>query len=481
VIVDAPSLAPLRTIESRGVRIRPGAVLTARVGTKRFQRILRAVATRVGNAVARGVRLHRAAEEMFNAMPEAEEFFRTPSEDDGFAFGLRNEYLFPSNNTQVRSVAFLSRHGAHHELRVDDDSRDLLSECGALLTRAASHSMTPGELLKACTSPAIADLARELFAQGILDDNATGTVVADMSADGIYRLQHACVLFRYGGKGILIDPHFHSSYTPSAVSDDLWRAEVNSLVDAILISHSHADHYDLTTLLSFPRHITVVVPRVPRASILCEDMASRVRSLGFKDVVIADWYSRPLILGSFVVHAMPFFGEQPLLAEWPRDPALRNWGNTYLIECGTYRAWALVDAGDDAAGRMAEVAERVVDTLGSIDAILSNLRVFTIANPLYITGDGAYWMCLSPEQIERFVSMRQDVITLGPSGVAKICRLTGASYMLPYAHWWANRGNAPDGEHRLCAELLRDLRSLGADTMIVPWMIGARFNPSGLG
>ncbi len=210
---------------------------------------------------------------------------------------------------------------------------------------------------------------------------------------------------------------------------------------------------------------------------LCPDFAATLRALGFTRIVALGWSEPPIKVGDLEVHALPFYGEQPLLKDAPRHPDLRNHGNTYVVRHMSYTSWFLIDSGNDWAGTMAEVAHEVKVRFGSIDLLLSNLREFPIYTPKYITG-GHYWLALTPDQLRRFKSMAKDVITLGPKGVAEICQIVQARKFLPYAHLWGELGAPPDPQERLLTEQLRSsLAGLSATTEIVPWNIGDSYLP----
>jgi L-ascorbate metabolism protein UlaG (beta-lactamase superfamily) len=463
------------------VSIPAGAFMKVVLEDDEFRRTtLRTVSLQVVQGLTRGLSLGDAARCALRQVPEGERYFHLPASADGADFGLRAEYLFPARNPRVSALKFLSPNpqgGGMTRLQFEPAEEEI-PQCGDLLTGGASGTLTAAALAGSLASP-LSDLALALLADGFFTPGRCGEPAAldRLGSSGVHRLQHACLLFRSGGRGVLVDPHVHSAYAPRDVTDSFSRADLAGLVDVILLSHSHGDHYDLSSLLSFPRDTPVIVPRVPRPSLVCEDVAGRLRSLGFTTVVDAEWYGEPIEAGGFTIRPLPFFGEQPLLSEWPRDRDLRNWGNTYVIEAEDYRAWVLIDSGNDAAGRMASVAERIVDTLGPVDLVLSNLREFAVHTPTYITGDGAYWACLTADQMRRFPGMRRDLITLGAVGVAELCHITRATSFLPYAHWWANRGQRPKGEGPLCERLARALRERGAATTIVPWVIGGGWSP----
>src|SRR5262249_24326176 len=161
---------------------------------------------------------------------------------------------------------------------------------------------------------------------------------------------------------------------PYGLDDSFVRAQFEGLVDAILISHSHRDHWHLPTLMTFPRDTVIVVPKAARASMLCPDFEKTLRALGFTRIISLGWYDPPVQVGDLEIHAFPFYGEQPLLREAPRHPGLRNHGNTYVVRHASYTSWFLIDSGNDWMGRMVEVAGEVKSRFGCIDLLLSNLK-----------------------------------------------------------------------------------------------------------
>jgi len=134
----------------------------------------------------------------------------------------------------------------------------------------------------------------------------------------------------------------------------------------------------------------------------------------------------------------------------------------------------LIDSGRDYSGDMVKVASDIRRQVGRVDVVLSNLRSFHIRGPDYIT-NGSYWLSLSPEQMGRFPEMLGQSLTLGPDGVAEVCKEVGASFFLPYAHWWQSVGEEPEGEAELIEKTTAAFSEAGVDTVICPWNIGDRF------
>ncbi|MGP0058665.1 MAG: MBL fold metallo-hydrolase [Beijerinckiaceae bacterium] len=430
-------------------------------------------------SVSRSVALKRSLEDSVLAAaelyPDAARNFVIERGHIEESFSLRPEHLFGewhlqslriSSSTLSNKIDLLNRSPAERQ-----EVRQMLELCGS------------GVYDRAATRARLGEYARPIFdallARGSVGEGLRGRPFAPPDRYGVYRLQHASLLYRSAKTGLLVDPHLHSSYRPDLASD-IHRDQLQNLVDVILISHFHEDHWFLSTLMSFPRDTPIVVPKVPRSTIICGDMREMLQSLGFRNVVAVDWYSEPLHFGDIEVHVLPFYGEQPLRFERSRDADIRNWGNTYLIRTSHYTSWFLIDSGADALGSMTEVAERVRAKFGPVDFVLSNLRRFYVQSPIYING-GFNWLTLSPLQLLNFVSMRDHCITLGPRGVAEVCKIVDATYYLPYAHWWSDVGSPGEGEGDLLAELRACLSEIHARTSIVEWNIGDRFAPQPYG
>lgn len=419
--------------------------------------------------------------EMLRAHEMERGFFDFDPSNISGSLMLKSEHLFPQRNP-ISRVMFRRLSGSSNEteslLAIDLDDADSNDElmCVAALLRSCvqSPAYRGGNWLTEAPDVDQENI-EDLISQGILtheDDARTG--LDDF--EGVLRLQHASMLFRSGKIGVLVDPHLHSTYGRKESGDNVSANQIIPLVDVVVLSHLHLDHYNLATLMMFPLDTTIIIPKVSRQSLLCDDIYSRLTSIGFSNVVELEWYGQPFSIGGIEIQALPFFGEQPLRYEVPFDKDLRNWGNTYIIRTDKFATWLLIDSGNDVYGAMLEVAEEVKSRYGGVDAISSNLGMFTPYTPTYITGANEYWLCLTPDQRKRFNSMRDHELTLGPKGVAEICAAANARYFLPYAHWWGHFGTHPRKELRDVAQLELELKNVSASTIIVPWSVGDKLN-----
>lgn len=418
-------------------------------------------------AIERGTPLGQALASVIRRSPEADAFFTSSGGQD---FRLRDEFLFPVED-RIVEVRFASL-ATGRVISFDPGDDALLPALANLMWRCACGRMTAGEVRESI-DPELTELFDSLQDEGFLDASPGGP--QRLAEPGLHRLQHACLLHRSRSGGVLMDPVFHYEPQRTEVKRPIIRAELEGNVDAIFISHWHYDHFHLPTLMMFPPETPVFVPKVPRASALCGDMAARLRSCGFTRVRELDWYAEPVRVADLEVFAVPFYGEQPLQHGPTRHPDLRNWGNTYVCRAPGLTSWALVDSGNDERGTMAEVAGEVLRRIGSVDVVLSNLRQFTPIHAHYISGTGTYWLALPPEEMRRFSEYGFEQLTLGPAGVAEICRKVRAKHVLPYAHWWHEPGTPPgEGEGWMLQELTRALEEQRAPTTVIPWTVADR-------
>ena len=217
-------------------------------------------------------------------------------------------------------------------------------------------------------------LWNELRELGFIEERAARGV-RRAPAGEITFVGHATVRLSTGNTELLVDPFllprdpaFPASYQPLG-HDDV-------CPDVVLITHSHPDHFDLGTLLRFGTDTVIVVPDVPRESILAIDMAYRLRELGFEQVRVLRWFEETTV-GDYRIVALPFYGEQPI-----SDGALttqpRNAGNTYLVESPASRFAFVADAGRDPCGDIRNVAAEACAKYGAIDVLFGGYRSWSL-------------------------------------------------------------------------------------------------------
>lgn len=399
-------------------------------------------------------------------------------EGDLSTFGLKHHLLFPEEDRVNRFVFRNRRTG--QTLQINNVTPEEVRGIGNTLEVLARKDI-PEQLLPKVTYPELAAALKQV--EVFVDQTSTTDWELPAGCGGIFRLQHASFLLQSKKARVLVDPHFVSVYSIELQPRSFMLPhDFNQLnVDAIVITHSHTDHYDIPSLMMMPRNTLMIVPRVSGDSILSLRFGDELRAIGFRNVVEQDWYSEPIRVEDIEVSAVPFYGEQPLRYEHPRDRLLRNWGNSYVFRTPEFSSWCLIDSGSDASGSMIDVADTVKNQFGSIDVVLSNLHEFFVGvgwgNPFYTTGGGEYWLSLTADQIVRFPEMGRDMITLGPKGVAEICATVKARTFLPYAHLWSDVGTAPLDEPFMLQTLRTQPAIARSPIDIQSWRIGDLWHP----
>jgi hypothetical protein len=291
-------------------------------------------------------------------------------------------------------------------------------------------------------------LVRELGRRGLLLDAESGSP-RDLGqepdswrgADATW-VGHNTVVVRSGTTRVIVDPwlspraaRYPAGYQP-VVRGELGR------IDAILVTHSHPDHFVPETLLQFDRSVTVVVPWIERESLLAVDMALRLRELGFADVRTLHWWEA-LRIGDIDVAALPFYGEQPTTGE-QLCPEVRNAGNTYLVRTPRFSCAAIADSGRDRAGDVRDVAFRAFQQWGPIDVLFAGYRGWNLYPIQYAASSVRAYLLLVPPELD---TVRQSIMNTASEAV-DTAEAWHARYLTPYADggapWHWEMGLGPD-------------------------------------
>jgi thiopeptide-type bacteriocin biosynthesis protein len=335
--------------------------------------------------------------------------------------------------------------------------------------RAAGDGVTPSTI--ALPPGAAGELARWLgeFQRGALRPaSATGAALFDaLEACGAFEVAHgpvsappptgeftfighACVLASARAR-VLVDPFLMSPSSAWPASYQPWRLSHLAGAEAVLVTHSHPDHYDPGTLLRLGAETPIHVPAVGRESLLAVDMASRLRALGFSRVI----ETRPgdrFAAGDIEVAAWPLPGEQPTTGE-VLHPEVRNVGLSWHLRAAGVGAWLIADAGRDATGDVRDIAaavRRAHADGGGTSLVFGGYRGFPLYPVQYLFSSVSRYLLFVPPG-ERTV--RQKIMN-DADDLLDTAERAGAARVVPYAaggapwFWERGLGERPRGRER---------------------------------
>jgi L-ascorbate metabolism protein UlaG (beta-lactamase superfamily) len=240
-------------------------------------------------------------------------------------------------------------------------------------------------------------------------------------------LGHNTVVVRSSTTTVLIDPWFFpgtSRYPPDY--QPIQPHELGS-VDAVLITHSHPDHFDPASLMRLGPNTPLFVPRVPRESIVSVDMKKRSLELGFQSVkTIEAW--KTVVVGDIQITALPFHGEQPTTGK-RLYPEVRNWGNCYLIRTPRFSCAVIADSGRDLEGNVKDVALESFERFGPIDILFAGYRGWSLYPVQYFDSSVRQYLLFVPPEL---FQVRQSIMNTVDDAV-DTAEAWHARYLVPYA------------------------------------------------
>ena len=118
------------------------------------------------------------------------------------------------------------------------------------------------------------------------------------AGSGIVHIGHSTHLVVLGGVRFLTDPWFYDPAFGALCHEFLPAVAPSGLgeLDAILVTHDHADHADLRAMDEMDKRATIYVPTT--------ELAARVRALGFREIVLLRPWETHQLRG-VVVTAVP--------------------------------------------------------------------------------------------------------------------------------------------------------------------------------
>jgi L-ascorbate metabolism protein UlaG (beta-lactamase superfamily) len=170
---------------------------------------------------------------------------------------------------------------------------------------------------------------------------------------------HACVLFQTAEVSILFDPFV------SIEDQDDHRLTMNDLpdvIDYVVISHSHQDHFSPEMLIQLRHRIKrVIVPANNSGNLSDPSMKLVLRELGFEHVDVVDSLDRIEVPGGHVL-SLPFTGEHADLSIYSK--------HAIALELGGRKFMFLVDSD----GRDPVLYEKIMRQVGPVDALFIGME-----------------------------------------------------------------------------------------------------------
>lgn len=285
---------------------------------------------------------------------------------------LRPEVLYPDPQHLRPKFLHLRREGLGLDVPLSGAEWPRAND----LFAALASGLTRRELVARAGRGPLGDALQALLDAGWLVLHTPGPT---LDRPGALFIGHHTVLLQTGGARILVDPYFRPGSPVDLPTYQPLQARDLGSVDAVVITHSHGDHFHLGSLLTLPRDTPILVPRVERESLFSTDCALRLQQLGFRRAEALRW-GETRTFGEATVRALPFYGEQPTSGEGVY-PALFNEGATWLVRGPELSAAFFADAGRDVRGDMRDVCDAVRHE-GPVDLLFCGIRGFKL-RPLF--------------------------------------------------------------------------------------------------
>ena len=148
-------------------------------------------------------------------------------------FALNDTLTFPDEPLPER-ITF-ERHNHRLSLKLNS----LLADDVRALLRLCAGGLTAEQIRREIDEPIYGLFETLLEKEIIVEAPCPALHSASMLRPGVTRLQHAALYCRGREAGLLVDPHFHSSYEPTGLGSNFLRSRFEGVVDSILISQSH--------------------------------------------------------------------------------------------------------------------------------------------------------------------------------------------------------------------------------------------------
>jgi L-ascorbate metabolism protein UlaG (beta-lactamase superfamily) len=347
---------------------------------------------------------------------------------------LRQDVLFPDATRHRPRVLHLRLEELGLDVPVRAAEWPAVADLFATLARGATRA----ELRALARAPVVGSLLADLGQAGWL---ARHRGAVEVPAPGALFVGHNTVLVAGREGRVLVDPYFRPAGAVDAPGYLPMQPGDLGRVDAVVITHSHGDHFHLGSLLPLPRDTRIFVPAVAKESLFSTDCALRLAQLGFTRVEPLRWGEARQV-GDVTVRALPFHGEQPTDERGPY-PDLYNEGNAWLVRAPGFSSAFFADSGHDARGDMDAVCRRVRREEGPVDVLFCGVRGFRLA-PIFF---GFTTLDAFLVNVPRGALTKPQQLMAGPEEALRYGELLGARYVVPCADggapWYWREGMGP--------------------------------------
>ncbi len=343
---------------------------------------------------------------------------------------LRQEVLYPDATRHRPRYLHLRQGGLGLDFAVGPREWPAVADLLSGLSRGLTHA----ELRQHAVHPTLDALLADLSSAGWLVRHEREAAVP---TPGALFVGHNTVLLATESTRLLVDPYFRPADVLDLPSYQPVQPRDLGRVDAVLITHSHGDHFHLGSLLQLPRSTRIFVPAVERESLFSTDCVLRLEQLGFTHVEPLRWGEERQV-GDMHVRALPFHGEQATDGEGVY-PGLFNEGNAWRVRTPKFSAAFYADAGHDVRGDMRAVSREA----GPVDVLFCGIRGFRL-EPLFFgfTTLEAFLVNVPVDALTR-----PQQLMAGPEEALHFGELLGARYVVPCADggapWYWREGMGP--------------------------------------
>lgn len=348
---------------------------------------------------------------------------------------LKERVLYPDPAAQVPATLHVRRGLDALEIDLPLHAWAPLADTIAAITAGESAQ----KIRRGVRLPELQELFAELEGAGLLWEGEP--LPPPPREGGITFVGHNTALVASETSRVLLDPWLRPWHEQDPADYRMFLPHQLLPVDAVLLTHSHGDHFHLGSLLHLPRSTPIVVPYLPRENVLSTDLAFRLGQLGFTRVLRPRWWET-VRFGDVEVQVLPFLGEQAT-AKALVYPDVRNAGNTYAIRTPRISAAFLADTGHDPLGHMTDVAAEARARFGPVDVLFGGMRAFRIHPVLYpFTTLDAYLLNVPLELAGEPQQLMNDAAEL-----LETAERFGARFVVPYADggapWYWREGMGP--------------------------------------